>query len=106
MAPRLESIGAASDEVLDCRDMGHQWARTDDRNLVTDTRGNYVELTRTDECARCKARRRRRMELPSFAIVGSTMFYPDNYLAPKGMRYTRADARSASFDRTVGRAKK
>lgn len=102
MSAHLESLAAASDAVLDCRDMGHQWARTDDRNLTTNSRGQYIEFTRTDKCIRCGATRRRRIELPSFRIISTTMHYPDNYLAPKGSRYTRADARATSFNRIIG----
>lgn len=96
--PRLEQ---ASQNVLSCRDLGHAWQHTDDHNIVTTARGSIIEFGRTDRCIRCGASRTRTMEVPSFRIKRTSVRYPDDYLAPRGSRYTRADARREDFSRLL-----
>lgn len=96
---RLTDITNASENVLDCRDLGHAWHKTNDTNVTRGPRGKYIEFTRVDECERCGTTRRRVYEVPSFRIKSSSMTYADQYLAPKGKRYARADARREAFRR-------
>jgi hypothetical protein len=105
----LARLEDADENVLDCRDMGHSWNHTNDRDIVTDSWGEVIEFTRKDVCNRCRVTRKRVVEVPSFQIKSSTMDYKtaDNpYLAPRGEKFTRADARRESYERLISQVKK
>jgi hypothetical protein len=98
---RLDSLTEADHNVLDCRDMGHAWARSNDANVVMGHGGVIVEFAREDVCARCRAVRVRTMEVPSMRISSVSIRYPDDYLATPGQRWARADARREQYERVL-----
>jgi len=99
---RLTSLAQATGPVLECRDFGHAWSWENDPQVRLE-RGKVVEFETTDACLRCEARRTRTIEAPSMTILRTRMTYPDGYLAPRGTRYRRADARAERFDRMMSR---
>ena len=99
----LTDLSKASDEVLTCREIGHSWAKSGVQEIVRNVHGDIIEATLTNECPRCEARRARRVGLPDFTILRSTMAYPHGYLAARGYRFSRAEARRVAFGRALGR---
>lgn len=97
---RLHDITDAADRVLTCREMGHAWEWVNDPT-VHYRNGSWAEAEREDRCLRCEATRTRLIELPSGAILRTRMSYPDGYLAAKGVRFSRADARRETLSRFV-----
>lgn len=103
VSEHLESLEDASREVLECRDLGHNWHWYHD-DVTVGTRGQIVMFLSLHKCGRCRAERRRRVEVPSMRILGTTIVYPEGYLAEKGKRWTRADTRAEYLRRITGEA--
>lgn len=90
---KLESLGKASQEVLDCRSMGHAWSHRDDDQWQTDGPGNLVSFVRHEYCTRCGTFRWRKIDLDLMKITKRGTKYADGYLLQKGSaRPTRFDA--------------
>ena len=97
---RLHDITDAADRVLTCREMGHAWEWVNDPT-VHYRAGAWASAEREDRCIRCETSRTRLIELPSGAILATRMRYPEGYLAVKGARFSRADARREALSRFV-----
>lgn len=97
---RLRDITDAADAVLTCREMGHAWEWVNDP-VVHYQNGAWARADREDRCLRCGTTRTRTIELPSGAILSTRMSYPDGYLAAKGTRFSRTDARRETLSRFV-----
>ena len=96
---RLQSLGKASQEVLDCRSMGHAWVHVDDTDFVT-RRGQIVRFKRIEDCYRCTTTRWREIDLDEMKITKRGTRYADGYLLQKGSgRPTRFDALRVAYRR-------
>ena len=89
---RLQSLSKASQEVLDCRGMGHAWVHVDDQDFVT-WRGQVARFKRIEDCYRCGTTRWRQIDLDEMKITKRGTRYADGYLLQPGSeRPTRFDA--------------
>ena len=89
---KLQSLDKASQEVLDCRGMGHAWVHVDDQDFVS-RRGQIVRFKRIEDCYRCGTIRWRQIDLDLMKITKRGTRYADGYLLQPGSeRPTRVDA--------------
>lgn len=89
---KLQSLDKASQEVLDCRGMGHAWVHVDDQDFVS-RRGQVVRFKRIEDCYRCGTIRWRQIDLDLMKITKRGTRYVDGYLLQPGSeRPTRFDA--------------
>ena len=89
---RLQSLGKASQEVLDCRGMGHAWVHVDDTDFVS-RRGQITRFKRLEDCYRCGTTRWRQIDLDLMKITKrGTRYAPGYLLQPGSERPTRVDA--------------
>ena len=89
---KLQSLDKASQEVLDCRGMGHAWVHVDDQDFVS-RRGQIVRFKRIEDCYRCGTARWRQIDLDLMKITKRGTRYADGYLLQPGSeRPTRFDA--------------
>lgn len=96
---KLQSLGKASQEVLDCRSMGHAWVHVNDEDFVT-RRGQIAKFNRIEDCYRCGTIRWRQIDLEEMRITKRGTRYADGYLLQKGSaRPTRFDALQVALRR-------
>ena len=96
---KLQSLDKASQEVLDCRGMGHAWVHVDDQDFVS-RRGQIVRFKRLEDCYRCGTIRWRQIDLDLMKITKRGTRYADGYLLEKGsVKPTRVDALRAMYRR-------
>lgn len=89
---RLQNLSKASDDVLDCRSMGHAWVHVDDMDFKYSF-GEIVRFKRLEDCFRCGTTRWRQIDLDLMKITKRGTKYADGYLLQKGSeRPTRVDA--------------
>ena len=89
---KLQSLDKASQEVLDCRGMGHAWVHVDDQDFVS-RRGQIVRFKRIEDCYRCGTIRWRQIVFDLMKITKRGTRYADGYLLQPGSeRPTRFDA--------------
>ena len=89
---KLQSLDKASQEVLDCRGMGHAWVHVDDQDFVS-RRGQIVRFKRIEDCYRCGTIRWRQIALDLMKLTKRGTRYADGYLLPPGReRPPRFDA--------------
>ena len=96
---KLQSLDKASQEVLDCRGMGHAWVHVDDQDFVS-RRGQIVRFKRIEDCYRCGTIRWRQIDLDLMKITKRGTRYADGYLLQPGSeRPTRVDALQVAYRR-------
>lgn len=96
---KLESLGKASREVLDCRSMGHAWSHRDDTDFKQ-SHGEIVRFKRVEECDRCTTIRWRQIDLDLMKVTKRGTRYADGYLLKRGsVRPTRVDAVLVAYRR-------
>ena len=89
---KLESLDKASQEVLDCRSMGHAWVHVDDTDFAS-RRGQITRFKRLEDCYRCGTTRWRQIDLDLMKITKrGTRYAPGYLLQPGSERPTRVDA--------------
>lgn len=95
MTTRLKSLKDASDDVLECRSMGHAWRHYNDEALKANGCAR-----RWEECMRCGSQRYRDIDFLNAVFIRRGMRYTDNYLMPTGSpRLSRADVLVMSYTR-------
>lgn len=96
---RIQSLSKASQEVLDCRSMGHAWVHVDDTDFVT-RRGQIVRFKWIEDCYRCTTTRWREIDLDELKITKrGTRYAPGYLLQPGSERPTRVDALQVAYRR-------
>lgn len=96
---KLESLGKASQEVLDCRSMGHAWVHVDDMDFKR-SHGEIVRFKRLEDCYRCTTIRWRQIDLDLMKVTKRGTRYADGYLLqPGSVRPTRFDALQVAYRR-------
>ena len=96
---RLQNLSKASDDVLDCRSMGHAWIHVDDMDFVY-RRGQIIRFKRLEDCFRCGTTRWREIDLDEMKIGKRNTKYADGYLlVPGSEKPTRVDAIRVAYRR-------
>lgn len=90
MASRRNGINNYPEEWLDCRALGHAWARKG----VYQIKGRPNKI-RVLQCARCKTKRRDRINASGIKVGTYYYDHPDGYRLPKTPRrdFTREQVR-------------
>ena len=101
---RLLDLTKAPITTIECRAMGHAWAWANDETIEFN-RGKLAYVTRAEHCLRCGTERRRELNFHVGEISWTRLRYADDYLAAKGLHFTRRDALSEWYRRTAPKEK-
>jgi len=78
---KVASVTDLSDDALECRFSNrHALVRTNEGNVVTNTRKEVIEFTRYLRCMVCGLEQAKTFSVPDFRCIKTIPHYPDDYL--------------------------